>query len=181
MCRSPHGERGLKYCLVIHTHLLHMSLSSRRAWIEISSSNPIYFNVVSLSSRRAWIEIQTQTAIRAARSVALLTESVDWNILSVALKPTKNAGRSPHGERGLKCVSSLIHEKSFKGRSPHGERGLKSNNAWERFKKIKSLSSRRAWIEIRWGGRLSIHDWVALLTESVDWNCWKIITLFKYN
>ena len=36
-CRSPHGERGLKY-IVISYGLFHVkSLSSRRAWIEMLS------------------------------------------------------------------------------------------------------------------------------------------------
>ena len=33
-------------------------------------------------------------------------------------------GRSPHGERGLKC-HTLSRETPCTGRSPHGERGLK--------------------------------------------------------
>ena len=35
--RSPHGERGLKYEIVLHDTVGEMSLSSRRAWIEIST------------------------------------------------------------------------------------------------------------------------------------------------
>ena len=35
------------------------------------------------------------------------------------------AGRSPHGERGLKCVKSPPLSMSAASRSPHGERGLK--------------------------------------------------------
>ncbi len=35
------------------------------------------------------------------------------------------AGRSPHGERGLKSACS-DEQQSEQGRSPHGERGLKS-------------------------------------------------------
>ena len=33
-------------------------------------------------------------------------------------------GRSPHGERGLKCLQSVFKIRMF-SRSPHGERGLK--------------------------------------------------------
>ena len=55
-CRSPHGERGLKS---------HLMLSFRREF-------------ESLSSRRAWIEI-TLVPIGSSllNAVALLTESVD--------------------------------------------------------------------------------------------------------
>mgnify|MGYP006887194793 CR=1 FL=1 len=36
----------------------------------------------------------------------------------------KQKGRSPHGERGLKCIRE-INRQVICGRSPHGERGLK--------------------------------------------------------
>ena len=55
------------------------SLSARRAWIEISSALYWFSMAESLSARRAWIEIiltpQTVTKI----SVALRKESVDRN------------------------------------------------------------------------------------------------------
>ena len=53
--RSPHGERGLKLSSQLTNEAMRQSLSSRRAWIEMSArcrSMPV-------------------------RSVALLTESVD--------------------------------------------------------------------------------------------------------
>ena len=101
--RSPHGERGLKYCLFATLTFTRASLSSRRAWIEIefggvavsllSRRSPhgerglkyqLFFVLLfchkSLSSRRAWIEIVDATSD---------VEIVDC--------------RSPHGERGLKC------------------------------------------------------------------------------
>ena len=37
MRRSPHGERGLKYQLGILMQENYLSLSSRRAWIEIKT------------------------------------------------------------------------------------------------------------------------------------------------
>ena len=62
--RSPHGERGLK----LDRHRLHsvgnVSLSSRRAWIEIGYPIGIEWNDTSLSSRRAWIEINVNAAWR---------------------------------------------------------------------------------------------------------------------
>ena len=39
--RSPHGERGLKYTLVHTVQTPDMSLSSWRAWIEISNNTSI--------------------------------------------------------------------------------------------------------------------------------------------
>ena len=101
-----------------------MSLSARRAWIEIQCNTVIDGqSAVSLSARRAWIEIDA-IVVQAANSsvslsarrawieilggalygcyclrVALRKESVDRNMLllvSILLK----IGRSPQGERG---------------------------------------------------------------------------------
>ena len=105
MRRSPHGERGLKY----HDLL----------WRRISDR-------MSLSSRRAWIEI----------------------LVFVKLFHSLQS-RSPHGERGLKLFCLIIHLQSASGRSPHGERGLKFKQVDTLFNRPASLSSRRAWIEIR--------------------------------
>ena len=77
--RSPHGERGLKFSGCGDFAWRMLSLSSRRAWIEIF---PVLFSdpsVRSLSSRRAWIEMARSPTIRCRFSC-----------------------RSPHGERGLK-------------------------------------------------------------------------------
>ena len=124
-----------------------MSLSSRRAWIEmrdilfirnwVSSRSPhgergLKLNKenlfrqlkVSLSSRRAWIEMML------SYFPSLSTDC-----------------RSPHGERGLKSVRRF--SVGFKaGRSPHGERGLKLGLLDSSRYPPRSLSSRRAWIEI---------------------------------
>ena len=101
-----------------------------------------------------------------------------------------NSGRrSPHGERGLKFDAPDLtgHDPS---RSPHGERGLKYVRDLHHARRLSSLSSRRAWIEIRqlyvslgayrslssrraWIEIFCLVAWcfpclVALLTESVD-------------
>ena len=149
-----------------------MSLSSRRAWIEIS--NPlggVTTSTVSLSSRRAWIEIK--------------------NLLSMV---SGKFCRSPHGERGLKLVYVQCSRTLRLG-------SLSSRRAWIEIayvvspsnNSLRSLSSRRAWIEIKsaltkiyWFCCRSPHGErglkfvapflivaevrVALLTESVDWN-----------
>ncbi len=54
-CRSPHGERGLKY----------------------RGHDAARLTLLSLSSRRAWIEIAMACFFCRSHSVALLTESVD--------------------------------------------------------------------------------------------------------
>ena len=57
---------------------------------------------------------------------------------------------------------------SGRGRSPHGERGLKYHRRLSTGEHLQSLSSWRAWIEIRIG--VVCFPWrvVALLMESVD-------------
>ena len=56
-----------------------LSLSARRAWIEIWASGPHGTAAGSLSARRAWIEISRCRAALSAVLVALRKESVDRN------------------------------------------------------------------------------------------------------
>ena len=57
-----------------------MSLSARRAWIEIIPTGTAWYMIASLSARRAWIEIYCfDTYTIALRIVALRKESVDRN------------------------------------------------------------------------------------------------------
>ena len=77
-----------------------VSLSARRAWIEMVITAMTSQISVSLSARRAWIEI-VSTADKEARKrlVALRKESVDRNI-GASYGRTAKMGRSPQGERG---------------------------------------------------------------------------------
>ena len=76
-----------------------MSLSARRAWIEIVISAMTGQISVSLSARRAWIEICRVPPWKVLCLVALRKESVDRN--SIALASIKvSTCRSPQGERG---------------------------------------------------------------------------------
>ena len=81
--------------------------------------------VQSLSLRRAWIEITTR-----------------WNY------PRHCCRRSPYGERGLKYLTARSSFAKNPCRSPYGERGLKYNGQKAKSGLNKSLSLRRAWIEI---------------------------------
>ena len=99
--RSPHGERGLKYAEEGDFAAASPSLSSWRAWIEIGQRGRWRAHQGSLSSWRAWIEMQILEDLTGAR-----------------------AGRSPHGERGLKSTWKRRAASTWR-RSPHGERGLK--------------------------------------------------------
>ena len=78
----------------------------------------------SLSLRRAWIEMYKDAS----------------NLI-------KKWGRSPYGERGLK-FAVLASVPCAICRSPYGERGLKFQVLCLCKSGLKSLSLRRAWIEI---------------------------------
>mgnify|MGYP006951017115 CR=1 FL=1 len=56
-----------------------LSLSARRAWIEIEITLQTVLLVSSLSARRAWIEIPAGCWRDSRRAVALRKESVDRN------------------------------------------------------------------------------------------------------
>ena len=170
--RSPHGERGLK------SNQLNISLKTS----------------MSLSSRRAWIEIATVIDTCRRNCVALLTESVDWNFIVADV-----LDKIPASLSSRRAWIEIAHEaeagKQSSRRSPHGERGLKllvpalvlpppmvalltESVDWNEILDLPtsilvplSLSSRRAWIEIRWSPWVPLYALVALLTESVDWNC----------
>ena len=143
--RSPHGERGLKCHLTTDKHPGNQSLPTRGAWIEISVLNVVPESYgESLPTRGAWIEIQSAPTLAALQG-----------------------SRSPHGERGLKCICRPLCFKKA-SRSPHGERGLKSSSNLTRLLLSRSLPTRGAWIEII--GRMPVlADYnVAPHTGSVD-------------
>ena len=56
-----------------------LSLSARRAWIEILTDDVSTGGKMSLSARRAWIEIVCFNVIGHSAHVALRKESVDRN------------------------------------------------------------------------------------------------------
>ena len=78
-----------------------LSLSARRAWIEMRLIDmSAAWNRLSLSARRAWIEISLIFNFsRLHYNVALRKESVDRNDTMQIVVVVVN-GRSPQGERG---------------------------------------------------------------------------------
>ena len=100
--RSPHGERGLKYCDRPLTADAGESLSSWRAWIEIVKNTGACPAIMSLSSWRAWIEIPYTTEGMYA-AIESLSSWRAWIEIVVGCIRGLVRSRSPHGERGLKC------------------------------------------------------------------------------
>ena len=75
------------------------SLSARRAWIEISGSLDDILAGVSLSARRAWIEIRR--ALGFVEPDKSLSARRAWiEIARIVFVLLVNGGRSPQGERG---------------------------------------------------------------------------------
>ena len=62
-----------------------LSLSARRAWIEITERPEESRSNMSLSARRAWIEMFSVHEVFANFEVALRKESVDRNLLPLIL------------------------------------------------------------------------------------------------
>ena len=63
-----------------------LSLSARRAWIEIRLVDmSAAWNRLSLSARRAWIEIMDDFEPSSTRKVALRKESVDRNFTAMQI------------------------------------------------------------------------------------------------
>ena len=127
---------------------LNMSLSSRRAWIEMPSKPKTKRKKPrSLSSRRAWIEIY-KTELEAAEQRSLSSRRAWIEILGfTADGPTAESLSSRRA-----WIEILLPPLEFRfriRRSPHGERGLKFHHGARGIRRHRSLSSRRAWIEIQ--------------------------------
>ena len=146
-------------------HLEDRSLSSWRAWIEIKTYLIPTHRARSLSSWRAWIEIAahyisfTGKPRRSPHGERGLKFAQTDEVF-------RGVSRSPHGERGLKWRKSVEEHLAKSGRSPHGERGLKSWRVRYEYALPSSLSSWRAWIEIKSFGAgvpvsMSLSSWRA--------------------
>ena len=100
-----------------------MSLSARRAWIEIEVIAEMFNQVArSLSARRAWIEILYPLAILSNSQVALRKESVDRN--NVRSRFFDCAGGSLSARRAWIEIGAYAADPTGKmRRSPQGERG----------------------------------------------------------
>ena len=122
--RSPCGERGLKYPPLCYHFSRRKSLPVRGAWIEIGKAARLAHQPSSLPVRGAWIEI-----VRSCRALyprqSLPVRGAWIEIDCTCPWRLRKCRRSPCGERGLKCALDFPLRVSNHGRSPCGERGLK--------------------------------------------------------
>ena len=102
--------------------------------------------VMSLSARRAWIEIHHQGDARRPESVALRKESVDRNLLpkSVTARDTVALRKESVDRNGIRVLPRSVMWLSLSARRAWIEiRWICRNN-----QRRLSLSARRAWIEM---------------------------------
>ena len=125
--------------------------------------------LVSLSSRRAWIEMLMSLYRTCAFAVALLAEGVDRN--------SNSKEKAWEGKQSLSSRRAWIEILLILLRHLQMATSLSSRRAWieitlTRYYRVihSSLSSRRAWIEILMGGNSYRNAPVALLAEGVDRN-----------
>ena len=124
------------------------SLSARRAWIEITLVQIIISGYArSLSARRAWIEIERVGEQFRVCGVALRKESVDRNHCHlIPNSGTFVALRKESVDRNIKLdVSYSIIVKSLSARRAWIEIAKSTPEEAKRW----SLSARRAWIEMQ--------------------------------
>ena len=166
--RSPRGGRGLKSAKLETRSTAAVSLSSRRAWIEISRTPTSRLRPASPSSRRAWIEIRMAQRPGPLRGPSLSSRRAWIEIRTGTATASPFSCRSPHGERGLK--SHAGDGQAVKAASPSSRRAwieIFASMPWSSPSNL-SPSSRRAWIEIP-AVRPDVQTAVvALLAEGVD-------------
>ena len=125
-----------------------LSLSARRAWIEMAGYRAsCSTRIRSLSARREWIEIRYPAAGSRSGMVALRKESVDRNLLlisnfwvSLASLSVRRAWREISTGPSLASFDNVALRKESVDRNPKQD----GNWGWGE----ESLSARRAWIEI---------------------------------
>ena len=143
-----------------------MSLSLRRAWIEIRGVPGTLIRQTSLSLRRAWIEIESVQYSNSRKGRRSPYGERGLKYLSSAHR-RGTARRSPYGERGLKFACIMLF-RLILSRSPYGERGLK----WLKAAQAAIRRGRSPYGErgLKSDDYASLFWWthVALLTESVD-------------
>ena len=126
-----------------------LSLSARRAWIEIGSGGILQTGIAAVALRKESVDRNASTCFwRLCLWVALRKESVDRNrayITTITI-----------------CIVVALRKESV-DRNYYSDKDAD----WVRV----SLSARRAWIEISWYWHFEFFCPVALRKESVDRNC----------
>ena len=146
-CRSPCGERGLKFRACAGEKSQNESLPVRGAWVEIFRGGACASPSVSLPVRGAWVEIaggsggsggdwrRSPCGERGLKSVVCRSFSCPFRSLPVRgawveiATGSRQAGRFaslPVRGAWVEMAFRDVRESGRRGRSPCGERGLKS-------------------------------------------------------
>ena len=123
---------------------------------------------MSLSARRAWIEITYVIRLPPCQVVALRKESVDRNSVGIhRFADVLVALRKESVDRNnAACIPARPASKSLSARRAW----IEISHSCIIMDKLTSLSARRAWIEILWQKQKMQLLQVALRKESVDRN-----------
>ena len=97
-----------------------LSLSARRAWIEIEVENGFAGVLLSLSARRAWIEIWAWGRPAPGAEVALRKESVDrnnfgclhYNITVMVALRKESVDRNPRRQQAFNAIDVALRKES---------------------------------------------------------------------
>ena len=87
---------------------IHLSPSTRRAWIEIPCDVPLSCVCESPSTRRAWIEIGISSRVQKTALVALHPEGVDRNASGASPLRAGKVALHPEGVDRNKIFLKLI-------------------------------------------------------------------------
>ena len=106
-CRSPHGERGLKYSECLGACVFYRSLPPRGAWIEIRGT--FQGRTVSASrSPHGERGLKFSSPVNCQCKPGSLPPRGAWIEMPLAaMHPCRRFRRSPHGERGLKSQDTF--------------------------------------------------------------------------
>ena len=154
---------------IVPVELTTLSLSARRAWIEICLRLMFWLFRPSLSARRAWIEILQKDCHHQAESVALRKESVDRNTRKANRSRTMQVAlRKESVDRNGLGFCHFCDDFAVALRKESVDRNIWVNKT--QSPPSMSLSARRAWIEISSNPQQWHLAQVALRKESVDRN-----------
>ena len=148
-CRSPCGERGLKYCSPDNKGQRSASLPVLGAWIEMYLWQEMTAGNRSLPVRGAWIEMPTVTRQPPHMPVSLPVRGAWIEIGTNPPHTTIWRCRSPCGERGLKLLYARAARHGKAASLPVRGAWIEiSSNQTRRRSSSLSLPVRGAWIEI---------------------------------
>ena len=146
--RSPQGERGLKLDYNKQELYHYMSLSARRAWIEMDPRQDNRTRTITSRSPQGERGLKCWCTSHHPKRDASLSARRAWIEIRLTPTPLRKRGSLSARRAWIEIVAGSGGVTTHRRRSPQGERGLKSVGPCSGVVGFMSLSARRAWIEI---------------------------------